>query len=391
MKSTKRFIGRSRGGVSESTAGLPQGFFKNFMANADQFVGKYLSNEVLGFTARVVVLGGVVIVGGGATYKGICKLEERKPIAQRWCPKWTDITLLEKIPMEDGSDVVIFRFALPHQYDQAGYKPISSVLLRCPTMYGFKRKKRWYTPISHPNQRGTIEFAIKLKDPGYFSAQLRKLQMGGKMEIGPWVKEFQYYPSHFHTLDAIVAGSGISPVLQLLTIMADDKNDTTKLRLLYCNLSPSTTPFFKRLIDFENKFPDRFEVKFCADNGRWDKHPEGAWAATKGWTGTINKDFLNRWLGPPEFMIPMDDLTAAAGGRPPEPGEVRELSGEKIRRRVLISGPGAFMTYIAGRATMIPFLNIYWQGPYVGMLKEMGYRKAQIYQFANPWTITTQS
>lgn len=330
----------------------------SFNTAVEGFVQQHLSHEVLGFTARVSAVAAVGGFGGYALYGVTCRVQERKPLARRWCPWWTKLTLVEKIQMEPGSDMWLFRFSFPNTFDYAGYEPVSSVMIMSSQDQWWKRKRRWYTPISHPEQRGIIEFAIKLKDPGFMSCILRKLRVGQHVWCGRWMKEYRYKKNEHEEIDFIAGGAGVSPALQLLSVIAADPDDRTRLRLLFCNLNPSATPFYQKLRTLSEQQPHRLAVRFCADTGRWPT-PED------GFTGNLSSDFISRFCNPPTRVVTKD-------------GESRV-----VRSQFLVSGPGPFMTYTCGRAQMLPIFQRYIAGPYLGLLRDMGYGRDQVYQFAN--------
>jgi ferredoxin-NADP reductase len=348
----------------------------------DKFLETYMNSKTFGFTARAAFLAGVTGVAVTGLYTAGVKFEERKPISKRWFPRWTEITLLEKFPMEPGTDVWIYRFALPNPYDTLGYEPISSVLVCTPRPSGwYKGKKRWFTPISHPDQRGVVEFAIKLKDPGYMSSYLRGLGLGSKMYLGAWVKEWSWKNNKAPVVEFLTAGIGVTTVLQLLTYVTDEANKkpvNTKIRLFSFNPSPVMTPFFERLCEIEKTYPELFEVQFAGDNGRWDKHPAGDFAVKKGWIGVVSRDLVSRWSPSPKVIVEEKNAD----------GTVTKVEKKK---QILVSGPGPFMTYVCGRTVLLPFLNYYTRAPYGGILKDLGYERSQVYQFPNPWSITTET
>merc|ERR1711916_174136 len=133
------------------------------------------NHKVLGFAARCALLAGVCGMLTMGMYRVTVLAMESRPIAKQWLPRHREITFLERIHEGGESDMFIYRFALPNSYDYLGYDAIASVELLVDNHWMWPAR-RWYTPISHPEQRGIVEFAVKHHTPGEFSSHFRDLE-----------------------------------------------------------------------------------------------------------------------------------------------------------------------------------------------------------------------
>jgi NAD(P)H-flavin reductase len=361
----------------------------------------YLNHKILGFAARCALFGASCVGFAVAAYRVAVFALEEQPIYNQWVPRHREITFIEKI-QEGESDMWILRFALPNSYDYLGYKSVTSVEVLIDNHWLFPAR-RWYTPISHSEQRGIVEFAVKLHNPGELSSHFRNLEPGDKVLLGPWIKEWRYKPNQYREVGLVCANSGITPALQLLVNALDDPSDKTKFSLLYCNRAPDAIPFKKKLEAIQARYPDRFRVTFTVtsaksavpvvaeratqmlvEHGRpADQYSKGQLKGAalayeqgengkivpvtmmqakeedyRGWVGLVNRDLVLEGIPPPA-----DDVM------------------------VLCCGPQAFMANLCGRPVGW-FRTTYFEGMYHGILKDMGYKKRQVYKFGTSWTNT---
>lgn len=98
----------------------------------------------------------------------------------------------------------------------------------------FESVIRKYTPIS--NEKGYFELLVKVYPKGVVSSYIHSLSIGNmlSMDVGPHGK-FEYTPNKYKKLAMIAAGTGITPIYQIIKSVAQDVNDTSKMYLLYAN------------------------------------------------------------------------------------------------------------------------------------------------------------
>lgn len=197
----------------------------------------------------------------------------------------------------------IYRFALPHASDYAGYDAVSSVRLHRSSARS--SLSRWYTPISHPHTRGFIEFAMKDCDPGRMSAHLRALQPGEVMYLGRWMREFRYRANAHRELSVLCSTAAASVALQLMTVMCHNPQDRTRLRLLYCHRSATHIPFRRSYWDeYVTRYPDRVEVRYNALVRRPSVSADAAPASATVYYGMLNHAILQDALSPRYYRPP---------------------------------------------------------------------------------------
>ena len=369
----------------------------------DRFQTDYLNHKVLGFAARCALFAGFCGMCTIAAYRVAVLALESRPIAQQWLPRHREVTFLERIHEGGEADMFIYRFALPNSYDYLGHKAIASVELLVDNHWLWPAR-RWYTPISHPEQRGIVEFAIKHHTPGEFSQHLRELEPGDKMFMGPWIKEWKYVPGRFREVGFICGNSGVTVALQLLVTALSDPTDTTKFSMLFCNRAPNAIPFKEKLQAIQDKYPDRFRCTFTVNGGASNTAEVEVPEATEKLAEHGSPLSSYKLRAPRPGNLAYD---TAAGGRVKPvtlvkaddedyDGYVGLVNRDLILASIpapapdvmlLCAGPQNMMTNLCGRPVGW-FRTTYFEGLYYGTLKDMGYSWSQVYKFRTPWSNT---
>lgn len=353
-----------------------------------QTVRRAIHDVNYGYGVRVGLVAGTVFAASYACYAAMARLQEEKPLSQRWwwCSRRVPITLLDRKQV-DGTNMYWYRFALPHSYDYAGYEPISSVQLQTGEVGGLSPVQRWFTPTSHPEERGVIEFVIKDCDPGRMSARLRLLKSGDQVYLGRWMKEFRYRPEQHSHIGLICTTGGASVALQLFNYLDRQPQLPTCVSLLYCHSSPFDIPFRSVFQDFEKR-DVRFSVKFNVMSMGMEAYknpekvlPNGLVPGKNLFTGNLSPTTVQETMPPPVLPVKKSgnyetkDASKQVGigkgegfGRPP----------------LLICAPQSMHTFVAGKVSTIGHTT-YWQGPfykyYTGFLRDLGYDRKQVYKF----------
>jgi cytochrome-b5 reductase len=211
--------------------------------------------------------------------------------------------------IEVSHDTRIFRFKL--QPDQRLGLPIGQHL-SLKADIGGAEIKRAYTPISSDDDRGYFDLMIKV----YFANVHPKFPEGGKMsqhleqlKIGECILvkgpegRFEYLGKgsfrvkrgrdSFETRSAkhfgmIAGGTGITPMLQIIRAILKDKDDTTKVSLLFANQT-------------EQDILLRHELEECAKDARMKlwytlDRPEASWKYSKGF---VDFEMISAHMPPP--------------------------------------------------------------------------------------------
>ncbi|PBJ74122.1 putative NADH-cytochrome b5 reductase [Trypanosoma cruzi] len=346
----------------QSQRGTPRWSYE--LQDIPKRVRNILNDVNVGYAARLLlacgVAGGVVSV---LYYAFFVRLQESRPLAKRsrFAPL-VPVTLIEKDKV-NGSSMVVLRFALPNSYDYCGYEPVSSVRVTSGTVRGMGSVSRWYTPISHPEQRGIVEFAIKDRDPGVMSARLRYLERGDRVYLGRWMKEFPYKKNTYGELGLISTTSGASIALQLMKVLDSDKSDRTKLYFLYCHHTAKDIPFRETFDAYARRNPDRISSNYNVFSLAKQTRAQDVRLGENFFLGNIDPTIVEKALPPPAIVDP--------------------ATGNIVRPKILICGPQSMLLPLCGRVSTIGNYS-YWQGPfykYCGFLRDMGYTRSQVYKF----------
>ncbi|KAF8531533.1 cytochrome-b5 reductase [Gautieria morchelliformis] len=236
-----------------------------------------------------------------------------------------------------------FVFELPD--GQASMLPVAScVIVKASDPDALKDAKgkpiiRPYTPVSHPDLPGELHFLIKKYDAGNASKYIHSLKEGDNLAIKGPIPKYPFNVNEFEEVVLIGGGSGITPLYQILSYALPDKNNKTKFKLLFGNVTEKDILLREQLDELKRKYPDTFDIVYVLSKA--DKN----W---KGGSGYITKEMLKNFVAPPSL-------------------------GEKVK--VFVCGPPAQVAAIAGKKEGGK------QGEVDGILKELGYTSDQVFKF----------
>jgi len=135
-----------------------------------------------------------------------------------------------------------------------------------------KEVRRAYSICSAPGS-GIVKVGVKKVADGSFSTYANtKLKAGDTLEVMPPQGKFILDPKNenIHNYAAFVAGSGITPVLSIVTNALEKEPDSNFL-LVYGNRSMSETMFHTELLELQQKYPDRFYLEFIYSRKQEEK------------------------------------------------------------------------------------------------------------------------
>ncbi|KAJ5567038.1 Cytochrome b5 [Penicillium sp. DV-2018c] len=215
-------------------------------------------------------------------------------------------------------NVYRFTFGLPNPDDILGLPTGQHIALRA-TIDG-KSVSRSYTPISNNTDLGRIELLVKVYPQGLMTKHLEQMEIGDSIEIRGPKGAMQYSTSYAKHIGMIAGGTGITPMYQLIRAICDDKEDTTKMTLLYANNTEEDILLRKELDDFARENPDKFSVQYvlaqAGDN--WTGH-----------RGFVSQDLIETYLpaadddnkmllcGPPPMINAMKKTLSVLGWKDP--------------------------------------------------------------------------
>lgn len=166
---------------------------------------------------------------------------------------------------------------------------------------------RPYTPTSHPRLPGEIHFLIKRYDNGNASKHVHSLKEGDSLAIKGPISKFPftsklslrswymmlnwlYKVNEFDEVALIGGGSGMyvywpfyihpfihallrTPLYQILDYALTDKNNKTKFKLIYANVTEKDILLRERFDQWKKQYPDKFDVVYVLEK------------ADKSWNG----------------------------------------------------------------------------------------------------------
>ncbi|CEF61033.1 Oxidoreductase FAD/NAD(P)-binding domain and Flavoprotein pyridine nucleotide cytochrome reductase domain and NADH:cytochrome b5 reductase (CBR) family and Oxidoreductase, FAD-binding domain and Ferredoxin reductase-type FAD-binding domain and Riboflavin synthase-like beta-barrel domain-containing protein [Strongyloides ratti] len=196
---------------------------------------------------------------------------------------------------------------------------------------------RFYTPVTYLKNPGYIDIVYKVypKDPdniklGAFSRYLASKTTGDQLIVsGPF--GFITYLSNgffniktqkkivnFSELAMIAGGSGITPMYQLIKCILNDKNDKTKITLLYSNKKLEDIIHREKLEEFEKQHSDKFHLvntltrisdteKWNGEKGRIDE------SMIKKYVPSSEKNVFVLICGPKEMCFSVKEISSKLG------------------------------------------------------------------------------
>lgn len=171
--------------------------------------------------------------------------------------------------------------------------------------------QRSYAPISK-YEDPFIELVIKVyagdktqnsnyPDGGKMSQYLNTLQIGDAIDVsGPFGSHEYINPGalqtgnriiQFNKLGLIAAGTGITPMLQIITKILQDPNDHTEISLIFANKSENDILMREEIDMLSSISPSQFEVWYTLD-----KPPTDNWKYDKGF---VTKQMISQHLPKP--------------------------------------------------------------------------------------------
>jgi cytochrome-b5 reductase len=192
-------------------------------------------------------------------------------------------------------DTKLLRFALPNGVDLG--LPIGRHLTVRAVIDG-QKVMRPYTPCSLPSQKGFFELLIKEYELGRLTPHLCALAPGAKVEMRGPTGNFKYAPNMVKDFGFVCAGSGITPMIQIILAITHNENDHTNMSLLYQNREERDILLkteLDSLLEEHGREKGKLRAKYALSR------------APKGWetsnsrhiTGYITKASLQKDLPPP--------------------------------------------------------------------------------------------
>ena len=191
------------------------------------------------------------------------------------------------------SETAIFRFLLPNAED-------AYFLVPCSTLQAQHRMgsaavdtiQRMYTPVSPNGTKGYFDLIVKKQKRGRMTEHLFSMQVGESLSFRIVDYKMQYKKNQYKNIGLIGAGTGITPLLQVIRAVCADEDDTTNVSLLYANPTQRRI-LLKGMIDdlvkkSGGKFKAHFAIDHVVDNEPYD-----------GLIGLIDEAMVRKTMPPP--------------------------------------------------------------------------------------------
>ncbi len=177
---------------------------------------------------------------------------------------------VKSIKRQTQKAVQVF-FDIPEELtDTFNFQPGQYITLS--TKIDGQEVRRSYSICTTPEEG--LAVVVKAIENGVFSNYVNdQLKAGDTLEVMPpeghFVIERQAEDSNFC---AFVAGSGITPVMSLMTSVLKS-NETSKFVLVYGNKSPEQTIFFDEILELQKHYPERlFVERVYSETQEGDSH-----------------------------------------------------------------------------------------------------------------------
>ncbi|MFP5331421.1 MAG: 1,2-phenylacetyl-CoA epoxidase subunit PaaE [Acidimicrobiia bacterium] len=242
------------------------------------------------------------------------------------------LTVTNVEPLTD--EAVAVTFHVPDDlHDRFRYLPGQHVTVR--KQIDGQDVRRSYSICANAN-RGTLRVGIKRLEGGAFSTwATTRLQPGEVLEVTPPVGDFTVDPdpstaAHY---GAVVAGSGITPVLSLVSTTLESEPGS-RWTVIYGNRAGRTVMFLDELEGLKDRYPARLHLVHVLSRedpgldlfaGRIDPDKLGSLFAT-----IVDATSVDRWFlcGPYEMVTGTRSLLVDMGVAP-----------EEIRDELFFAGP----------------------------------------------------
>jgi ring-1,2-phenylacetyl-CoA epoxidase subunit PaaE len=126
---------------------------------------------------------------------------------------------------------------------------------------GADEKRRSFSIFTPPSS-GLLRVGIKVLPGGSFSeGVLGDLRVGDELDVMTPAGRFTVSPDADakHRYVAIAAGSGITPVLSIITTLLEEE-PASEVTLVYANRTHRTVMFLDEVHDLKDRHPDRFRL-----------------------------------------------------------------------------------------------------------------------------------
>ncbi|CUM66784.1 uncharacterized protein PRCAT00004466001 [Priceomyces carsonii] len=200
--------------------------------------------------------------------------------------KWNDFELIDKTVISRNS--AIYRFKLNNEEEVLDI-PTGHHLACCFLIDG-KDEIRYYSPISNKFDAGFFDILVKSYPNGTVSRKFAELREGQTVKFRGPVGRLQYKTNMAGEIGLIAGGSGITPLLQVITQIITTSEDNTKITLLFANETLNDILLKGEIDEIARSYPD-FNVHYTLT------YPPENW---EGNTGYVSKEMIEKYMPKPD-------------------------------------------------------------------------------------------
>ncbi|KAL5220076.1 hypothetical protein ABZP36_024789 [Zizania latifolia] len=160
-----------------------------------------------------------------------------------------------------------------------------------------------YTPTTLDSDLGHFELVIKMYPQGRMSHHFREMKVGDFMSVKGPKGRFKYQVGQVRAFGMIAGGSGITPMFQVARAILENPNDSTKVHLIYANVTYEDILLKEELDNMAKNYPDRFKIYYVLN-----QPPEG-------WNGGVG--FVSQEMIKTHLPAPAEDIQILRCGPPP--------------------------------------------------------------------------
>lgn len=164
--------------------------------------------------------------------------------------------------IRETHDAVSIHFEIPQQLKETFQFKAGQYLTLEATLNG-KTVRRAYSLCSTPQSNEHTVVVKEVKNGAFSIYANNDLREGDTLMVLPPEGKFVFnpQPENKNNYAAFAAGSGITPVISIIKTALEQEPES-KFLLVYGNKSSEDTIFMKKLMDLQQKYPERFMLEF---------------------------------------------------------------------------------------------------------------------------------
>jgi len=181
----------------------------------------------------------------------------------------------------------LFRFALPREDDVLGLPIGQHLSFRA--IIDSQEVLRSYTPVSSDDDLGHFDLVVKVYEKGLMSKYFDNMNIGQTIDVKGPKGKFVYEPNMRKTLGMLAGGTGITPMLQVVSAILKNPADKTQISLIFANVNDNDILLQQELEELVKKYP-QFKIYYVLNNSP---------ANWKGGVGFVSREMIEANLPKP--------------------------------------------------------------------------------------------